>query len=173
MSTTVEDLSAITFAECQPFLPDFTEAKCVKVYDGEICYMGVYMYHYGARRFTCRLIGIHTPELRAKSRSEKVLAKIVREEVKRLILNRVVSVTINGADKYGRLLLRIRTPCVDDLSLHLIASGLAVAYEGGRKQNVDWDALLKNWMHYCSVNRCLSHENDDDDDVDAEDDYGR
>ena len=131
--------------------------------------MGVYMQGYGAIRFTCRLIGVDTPELRAKSRSEKMLAKIAREEVKSIALNRVVNVTINGLDKYGRLLLRVRTPEVDDISQHLITNGLAVPYDGGRKRKVDWDSLLKEWLHRCNINRCGNLEDNDDDEEDDED----
>ena len=154
MDSTVEALEAITFAECRPFLPRFRAAKCVKVYDGEILHLGFYMENYGATRFTCRLVGIDTPELRAKSKSEKMLAKISREEVKSVALNKVVSVTINGLDKYGRLLVRIRTPTVDDVSQHLISSGLATAYDGGRKRKVDWEGMLKTWMRKCNMTRC-------------------
>ena len=169
-ASTVEELAAITFAECKPFLPHFQEAKCIKVYDGEICHMGVYMHGYGATRFTCRLVGVDTPELRAKSRPEKILAKIAREEVKSIALNRVVNITINGLDKYGRLLLRVRTPDVDDISQHLITNGLAVPYDGGRKRKVDWDALLKQWMHRCNITRCGNLDDDDDDEGDDGDD---
>lgn len=163
--STVEQLEAITFAECRPFLPSFTEAKCVKVYDGEIVHLGVYMQGYGATRFTCRLVGIDTPELRSKSRSEKMLAKVAREEVKAIALNRVVAVTINGIDKYGRLLVRMRTPAVEDVSQHLISSKLAVGFDGGRKSRVDWDAYLKEWMQRCNATRCgVDAATDDEDD---------
>ena len=169
-TATKEELAAITIAECKPFLPRFQEAKCIKVYDGEICHIGVYMQGYGATRFTCRLVGINTPELRAKSRSEKMLAKIAREEVKSIALNRVLNVTINGLDKYGRLLLRVRTPEVDDISQHLITNGLAVSYDGGRKRKVDWDVLLKQWMHRCNIKRCGNPDSDGEDDEDEDTD---
>ena len=167
MDSTAEALEAITFAECRPFLPSFRTAKCVKVYDGEILHFGFYMENYGATRFTCRLVGIDTPELRAKSKSEKMLAKISREEVKAVALNKVVSVTINGLDKYGRLLVRVRTPTVDDVSQHLINSGLAIAYDGGRKRKVDWDSMLKEWMRKCNMTRCnvpVDEVSDEDED---------
>lgn len=169
---TAEDLSRITFAECRTFIPNFRTCKCVKVYDGQICHMGAYMDGYGATRFTCRLVGIDTPELRAKSRAEKILAKVAREEVKSIMLNRVLSVTINGNDKYGRLLLRVRTDEVDDVSKHLIDAGLAVAYDGGRKSSVNWGNMLKDWMHRTNAIRCglapqdACDEEDEDDDGD-------
>lgn len=162
MDSTAEALDGITYAECKPFLPSFRKAKCVRVYDGEILYLGCYLEGYGATRFTCRLVGIDTPELRAKSKAEKMLAKISREEVKAVTLNKVVSVTTNGLDKYGRLLVRIRTSAVDDVSRHLITQGLAVAYDGGRKRVVDWESMLKDWMHKCNVSRCNQVPTDDE-----------
>ena len=140
------ELGCLTYAECKAFVPQFSRAKCVRVYDGDTVHMGVYMDGYGATRFTCRLLGIDTPELRSKNKGEKTLAKIAREEVKSHILNRVVDVTINGVDKYGRLLTRVRTSIVPDISTHLINQGLAVTYDGGRKRKIDWDELLRNWL---------------------------
>ena len=162
--STAQNLEAITFSECKPFLPNFTAAKCIKVYDGELFHVGVYLQDYGATRFTCRLVGIDTPELRAKSKGEKTLAKIAREEFKSIALNKLIHVSINGLDKYGRLYMRVSCGEIKDISQHLIDNGLAVPFDGGRKTKVAWDTMLKSWM----LRRQGTHEDPEFSETDEE-----
>ena len=105
---------------------------------------------YGATRFSCRLLGIDCPELRTKDQNEKSLAREARDVVKQAILNKIVTVKLGSKDKYGRLLVRVSSDTIDDLSEMLIQMKLAVPYDGGKKNDVDWSALMAEHVEYMS-----------------------
>lgn len=152
MSSSSEDenLHKITYSSCVTFLPDFKRAKCVKCYDGDTITLGV-EFHGKNTRFSCRLVGIDTPEIRSKDISEKQLAQIARDFIRGILLHRIVNVIIHGVDKYGRLLVSVSTGTAlsgtesGDISEHMISSGLAVRYSGKTKPDVDWSQMLAQW----------------------------
>ena len=137
-------MQSLSYEECKIFMPIMTEAKCVKVYDGDTFHLGVVLPPpYGATRFAIRLLGVDTPELRTRDSAEKALGREARDIVKKLILNKIVTVNVSQYDKYGRILARITTPDGVDLSQHLIEEKVAVYYDGGKKNKVSWENLLK------------------------------
>ena len=137
-------MQSLSYEECKVFMPIMTEAKCVKVYDGDTFHLGVVLPPpYGATRFAIRLLGVDTPELRTRDIAEKALAREARDIVKKMILNKIVTVNVSKYDKYGRILARITTPSGEDLSQHLIEEKVAVYYDGGKKSKLSWDDLLK------------------------------
>lgn len=137
-------MELLCYDDCLPFLPKISTAKCLKVYDGDTIHLGIILPEpYGATRFSCRLLGIDTPELRSKDSSQKSLAREAREIVKSLILHKIVNVRVTSMDKYGRLLVRISVDSCEDLSQFLINEKVAVPYNGGRKHTTDWHALMK------------------------------
>jgi endonuclease YncB( thermonuclease family) len=137
-------MQSLSYEECKVFMPVMTEAKCVRVYDGDTFHLGVVLPPpYGATRFCIRLLGVDTPELRSRDSAEKALAREARDIVKKVILNKIVTVNVSQYDKYGRILARITTPSGEDLSQHLIAEKVAVYYDGGKKTRVNWENLLK------------------------------
>ena len=138
-------LHDLTYSSCSEFIPNFNRAKCIRCYDGDTITLGTVLPGYGNRRFSCRLLGVHTPELRALDPSEKQLACIARDVVRGLLLHRLVGVTISGIDKYGRLLVRVSTESHENISDYIIEQGLAVDYAGGKKQPVDWLEKLIEW----------------------------
>ncbi len=134
----------ILFEECKIFIPLMDRAKCVKVHDGDTLHLATILPHpYGATRFCARLLGVDTPELRSSDSAEKALAREARDIVKNRVLNKVVSVKTSQYDKFGRLLVRITTPNGEDLASLLVQEKVAVQYDGGRKQTVNWNNLLK------------------------------
>ena len=137
-------MQSLSYEECKVFMPIMNEAKCVRVYDGDTIHLGVVLPPpYGATRFCVRLLGVDTPELRSRDSSEKSLAREARDLVKKMILNKIVSVSVSQYDKYGRILARITTPSGEDLSQYLIEEKVAVYYDGGKKYRVNWESLLK------------------------------
>lgn len=137
-------MQSLSYEECKVFMPIMTEAKCVRVYDGDTFHLGVVLpAPYGATRFCVRLLGVDTPELRSRDNAEKSLAREARDIVKKMILNKIVGVNVSQYDKYGRILARITLPSGKDLSQHLIEEKVAVYYDGGKKHKVSWENLLK------------------------------
>ena len=137
-------MQSLCYDECKIFMPEMTEAKCIKVYDGDTFHLGTILPEpYSATRFCVRLLGVDTPELRSKNAAEKSLAREARDIVKNLILNKIVHVQLSGYDKYGRLLARIRVPDGRDLSQCLIDEKVAIYYDGGKKKKTNWENMLK------------------------------
>ena len=144
-------MDKLSFDECVTFLPKIDHAKCVKVYDGDTFYVGTILPPpYGATRFCCRLLGVLTPELRSRDEQEKALAREARDIVKATILHKVVNIKISGHDKYGRLLVRVSTGDCDDLSQHLVNNRVAVSYDGGKKERIDWRERMREHAQYRS-----------------------
>ena len=121
------------------FLPDRANPRCavVKVVDGDT--VDVQCQNSGGR---VRLMGFDTPEThQAGCRAEKELGLAAKAFLQqRLAAARRIIPETRGPDKYGRLLARF---IVDGKPLEqiMVAQGLAVYYDGGRR--INWCAKLK------------------------------
>lgn len=111
------------------------DMKVEKVYDGDsitgiFALMGTYY------RFSIRLTGIDTPELRGGSVEEKKQGLIARNFLKDLILGKTIFLVCTGLDKYGRVLGTLYLNKGDKQSINdlMISEGYAYAYDGGTKQ---------------------------------------
>lgn len=92
--------------------------------------------------WSCRIIGIDTPELRGVSEKEKEWGLRARDRVRELILDRQVTLDLGGFDKYGRLLSSVSIEgargTLQDIGQLLIDENLARPYDGtGTRMN--WD----------------------------------
>ena len=147
MEPPIEDhlLHDLSYSSCVEFLPKFSRAKCIRCYDGDTVTLGTIIPGYGPRRFSCRLLGVDTPELRSRDPCEKELACIARDVVRGVLLHRLVSVSIQGVDKYGRLLVDLSTEKYENVSSYILSQGLAVEYTGGKKPGVNWSQKLSEW----------------------------
>ena len=121
-------------------------AKIVSVYDGDTCNAlfrladGLPYYNYKVR-----LVGIDTPEMKpplsTPNRDQIIIkAKQARDFIKEKTNGQLVTLELQGLDKYGRVLAKIylsaqptSESCINTL---LIGAGLAKAYDGGTK--TDW-----------------------------------
>jgi endonuclease YncB( thermonuclease family) len=109
-----------------------TDAKVVRVYDGDTIHV---VFHYFGKfyKWIGRIAHVDTPELRTKNLDEKKKGYEVRDKLRELILGKVVKLTCQEFDKYGRLLLDIQ---IGDIKVDewLISNGYAKKYEGGTKE---------------------------------------
>lgn len=108
------------------------DAKVMSVYDGDTIKVsfplaGTYYI------WNCRLTGVDTPELRTKNAKEKEHGYLVRDELRKRVLGKFVTVECGEFDKYGRLLIKILLDG-EDINKWLIDTGYAFAYDGGTKQ---------------------------------------
>ena len=115
-------------------------AKITSVYDGDTfkaCFA------FGGKMFiwNCRLAGVDTPELRTRNQLEKKHGYIARDELRKLILGKVILLKCGEFDKYGRLLAHIEMSDGTDVSKWLVQEGLAFEYDGGTKRS--WEDYLK------------------------------
>lgn len=110
------------------------KARVVDVYDGDS--VKVIFKHDGKyKKFKCRLNGIDTPEIRTRNAKEKEMAIKARDELRKLSLDKVVTIICDEFDKYGRILIDFDLPDHNIISVsdYLIKKGYAKKYEGGPK----------------------------------------
>ena len=77
-----------------------------KNYDGDTIWVIVKLYG-TFFRFSCRMYGYNSAELRSKSEDEVLIAKQSKDKLAKLILNKVVFVKFENFDKYGRPLVNV------------------------------------------------------------------
>jgi endonuclease YncB( thermonuclease family) len=121
--------------------------KVVDVYDGDTCKIVFYLDD-KLVKFSCRLNGIDTPELKPLktkvNRDEEIeKAKQCRNRLIELCCdkidvessNKLVYIKCNDFDKYGRLLIDIyeSKECECSINNILVKEGLARCYNGGKK----------------------------------------
>jgi endonuclease YncB( thermonuclease family) len=131
------DLSSITDA------PDFSkcvdgktlEAKVISVYDGDSIKV-IFPLNGEYFRWSCRLNGVDTPEIRTKNLKEKEMGLKVRDLLREKILDKIVTLKCGELDKYGRLLIDI-TYENENINKWLIDNNYAYEYTGGTKKS--WD----------------------------------
>ena len=115
----------LTYATTIPFLPPIRSGKVIKVYDGDTITVGAILYDV-AYRFSVRLNGIDTPELKGPHKDKAILA---RDDLSTLVMNKVVRLENVGSEKYGRLLADVY---LDHLHVNqwMKEKGHAVEYHG-------------------------------------------
>jgi endonuclease YncB( thermonuclease family) len=134
--------------ECNTKTPKFTlegyhtSAKCVKCYDADTVHLV-----FGAPgtnnlyKWNCRLLGIDSAEIRSKDPEEKAYAIKARDYLRELILDKIVDVTCQEFDKYGRVLVTITHDGIN-LNEDLVTKKMAYRYDGGTKKSFkDWSGL--------------------------------
>ena len=115
---------------------EFT-CKCVKVYDGDTITVIFKPFEQTSfYKFRIRLYGIDTPELRTKNKEEKKKGIIVRDFLRELVLDKIITIKCSDFDKYGRLLADLFI-CQDDkcsVNQMMIDNGHGYVYNGGTKK---------------------------------------
>lgn len=113
--------------------------KVIRVYDGDT--ITVNCYHNNIlNRWSVRLLGLDTPELRPRknieNRDEEIRkARASRDYLKSLIMrsDQLIYLECGGFDKYGRLLGRIYLQDNSSVNDMMIGGGYAKEYDGGTK----------------------------------------
>lgn len=141
----MEDGSDIKWEDTVEFTFPIKGGRVIKVYDADtitiaskLPYDESPMY-----RLSVRLNGIDTPEIKGKgvSEEEKEAAKIARDYVSNLVLNKVVRLENIESEKYGRILADV---FIGNIHLNelLIKERYAVSYDGGTKKKP------QSWLKY-------------------------
>lgn len=138
-----EDNSNIEWKDTIPFIPPVDGGKCIKVYDGDTVTIAstIPIKNSPMYRFSVRLNGIDTPEIKGKTKDEKDCAILARDSLSELILHKVIKLRNVKTEKYGRLLADIY---IDEIHINewMINNRYAVKYDGGTKKSPD------SWMKY-------------------------
>jgi endonuclease YncB( thermonuclease family) len=83
-------------------------AKVVQVYDGDTIHAN-FILHKEINRYCLRLKGYDSPEMKTKDPVEKEYATKCRDILRLLILDKVVMLECGKMDKYGRILVDVKT----------------------------------------------------------------
>jgi endonuclease YncB( thermonuclease family) len=125
------------------YIPQLEEATVIKVYDGDTITVASHIPNTTndtAYKFSVRLRGIDTPELRTKNADEKQIAYIARDILRTRILGKTVQLSNISKGKYGRLVCDVHHEGMH-VNDWLIEQRLAVVYMGGRKASPSsWSA---------------------------------
>lgn len=127
------------------FIPPVSSGRVVKVYDGDTITLAAMIPCISENpfKFSVRLRGIDTPEMKTKDEDEREAAVIARDAVVSMIHGKVVRLADVTTDKYGRLLADVIVPGYSmSLSEWLVERRHAVAYDGGTKHRPT------SWLQY-------------------------
>ena len=136
-------LQNIEYADTSPFVPPIHFGKVIKVYDGDTITIASVLPNTTEPiyRFSVRLNGIDTPEIRGKTHEEKELAILARDELYNKIYGKMVTLENVGTEKYGRILADVYLD-EEHINEWLVSKEYAVRYDGGTKYRpVSWGVL--------------------------------
>ncbi len=122
-------------SELSEYVPKLDETTVIKVYDGDTITVAARipdMNNDVVYKFSVRLRGIDTPELRTKNAGEKRVAYIARNALRKRILGKTVHLSNISKGKYGRLVSDVHHEGTH-LNGWMLSQRLAVTYTGGRK----------------------------------------
>lgn len=120
------------------YVPDITYGKVIKVYDGDTITIATQLYNGSLvpkkdmYKFSVRMIGIDTPEIKSSNVAEQERAIIARDALSTLIIGKVVRLENISYDKYGRLLCKVFLKDLD-ICEWMVEHNYAVVYNGGTK----------------------------------------
>jgi endonuclease YncB( thermonuclease family) len=136
------ELLNVKYEDTIEFTFPITGGKVIKVYDADTITIAAKLPYKESPiyRLSVRLNGIDTPEIKGKdvSEEEKEAAKIARDFVSNLILDKYITLKNIESEKYGRVLADVY---IGDIHLNdlLIKERYAVLYNGGHKvKPVSW-----------------------------------
>jgi endonuclease YncB( thermonuclease family) len=132
----MKDGTDITWSNTIEFTFPIVGGRVIKVYDGDTITIAAKLPYENSPlyRLAVRLNGIDTPEIKGKgvTDEEKEAAKLVREFVTNLVLNKYVTLKNIQNEKYGRILADVY---IGEIHLNhiLLKERYAIAYDGGTK----------------------------------------
>jgi len=141
----MEDGLDIKWEDTVEFTFPIKGGRVIKVYDADTITIASKLPFDGSPiyRLSVRLNGIDTPEIKGKgiSDEEKEAAKIARDFVSNLVLNKYVKLENIESEKYGRILADVY---IGDTHLNnlLLRERYAVLYDGGTKKKPT------SWLRY-------------------------
>ena len=144
----ITDLEHITYKDTIPFILPIVYGKVIKVYDGDTITIAAIIPNTNNNktvyRFSVRLTGIDSPEIKGHTQNEKLAAITSRDALHKLIFGKIIELRNNSNEKYGRILADVYLTNTNDSSnnsgtlLHInkwmLDNKYAIPYNGGTKQ---------------------------------------
>ena len=135
-------LNEVRYLDTVIFVPPITAGKVVKVYDGDTITIAAKLPNVDSPvyRFSVRLLGIDSAEIKGKTFAEKEIAVRARDALHKLIFGKIVHLKKISTEKYGRILADVY---LGDIHINqwMLDNNYAIPYDGGTKSRPDaWDA---------------------------------
>lgn len=126
------------------FVAPITSGKVIKVYDGDTITIASKipgLKDSPVYKFSVRLNGIDTPEMRTKNEEEKQVAQMAQKALSDKIMDKNIFLKEVKTEKYGRLLAELY---LGDLHINkwMLDQRYAIAYGGGTK------TIPNSWLAY-------------------------
>lgn len=133
-------LQHASYLNTTPFVPKIDTGKVIKVYDGDTITIAARLPYRDApiSRFSVRLSGIDSPEIRTHNPDEKISAIMSRDKLHDLIFDKIVTLRNVSLEKYGRILADVY---LDKLHINqwMLDNDYAIEYNGGKKHEFGTD----------------------------------
>lgn len=133
------------------FIPPIQECYCISVYDGDtitiVKKFSINNEEPQFYKYSVRLSGINTPEIRTKDLIEKKYGLLAKDKLTNLILNKMIKLEDISYDKYGRILAKVFIYDNNekiDICKKLIEMNLAEPYFGKKKEKTNWELYYNN-----------------------------
>lgn len=129
-------LQNITWKDCKPYVPDVICGKVIKVYDGDTITIASKLQNSTDEtiyRFSVRLSGIDSAEMKSKNEIERLHAIRSRDALSSIAFGKMVVLKNVSIEKYGRLLADVYYNNIW-LNDWMLKNNYAVPYDGGTKQ---------------------------------------
>jgi micrococcal nuclease len=141
MDPLMEALEKVKYEDTTKFIVPIKYGKVIKIYDGDTITIAGYLpiQNSPLYRFSVRLNGIDTPEIKGKTRAEKDLALIAKNALSEFIFGKIVELRNISNEKYGRILADVY---IGEIHVNewMITNNYAVKYNGGTKERPsEWD----------------------------------
>ena len=135
-------LHACTYKNTTPFVPPIHAGKVIKVYDGDTIHVASEVWPGQVYRFSIRMNGYDSAEMRTRDPAEKRAAIIARDALHAKVMGKIVTLKNVALEKYGRVLCDV---FLDNESINqwMIDNHYGIVYDGGTKTVVDWDAYIQ------------------------------
>ena len=127
------------------FVPPLATGRVIKVYDGDTITVAARLPGLQGSpvyKWSVRLSGIDTPELRSKDPEEKQVATQARDALSEKIFGQDVRLGNVELEKYGRLLCDVYAPGGEHVNKWMVDERWAVTYDGGKKMSPS------SWKNY-------------------------
>ena len=131
------------------YIPKLDSGRVIKVYDGDtitIASKVPNLKHSLIYKFSVRLNGIDSPEIKSNNKDEKIIAIKARNALSSKILQKDVYLKNIKKEKYGRLLCDVYLD-KENINEWMIEERYAVNYDGGTKKSPD------SWVVYNEQNK--------------------
>ena len=128
-------LEKIEYKNTIKFIPPVMFGKVVKVYDGDTITIAskLLIPDSPVYRFSVRLAGIDSAEIKGETNAEKTIAIQARDALHKLIFGEIVTLKDVSIEKYGRILATVYYNDVN-VCKWMLDNNHAIPYDGGTKQ---------------------------------------